>query len=516
MNILYKITLGFCLASLLTSCYEDKGKYDIIDYNKINKISLKGSTPMNLGDMLEIKATIDWRYPDQDTLNFDYEWRINDVLISTERDLSYKIPDVGMSPVYLHVTERKTNITSRSYIQINVNTPYLSGWLLLAEKNGKSDLSYIRRDSYVDDEKVTHYEYNFFPSIYEELNSGLSLGQKPVKLVTNIFPTNEYDEILVLQKNNESVFIDGTYFLKGQDFKNEFSGGQIPGNLQPIDYRFHKSTAHVLLENGDIYWKKYQINSGVIHSGTFLSTPVLYDKGGVKIKKFIDNNYYDFSAVSFYDTKNNRWLNLYAGTSVDNWANFKMPLLFIAPKPADYVDLEGQSGYDHVYSTEHSKGSNFMHIFKNVTSGDYVMQDLTTINVVSAIMIFDIKQNVIPIKNFVNDESVYLKMKQKSYIFMSNGSKLYFYDLNTKLVKLYHDFGNGKIVDIVSDANGGEVGIATENGDFYICAVNDVILGKGNPGTEGGILYEKHDLGKLVDVEWKWGNWNNYIFGRYL
>ena len=97
---------------------------------------------------------------------------------------------------------------------------------------------------------------------------------------------------------------------------------------------------------------------------------------------------------------------------------------------------------------------------------------------------------------------------------MGEESKLYFYDVNTKSVKLFTDYESGNIVEILQDADAGEIGVALDDGNFYIYKLSTEVLADANPG-EKGLLFHVSDLGRIVDIEWKWGGSFNWAFKRY-
>ena len=51
-------------------------------------------------------------------------------------------------------------------------------------KGHRTSLSYIRRDSWQDEDKKTHYEWEAYPDIYAELYPDNPLGTGPLKLET--------------------------------------------------------------------------------------------------------------------------------------------------------------------------------------------------------------------------------------------------------------------------------------------------------------------------------------------
>ena len=75
-------------------------------------------------------------------------------------------------------------------------------------------------------------------------------------------------------------------------------------------------------------------------------------------------------------------------------------------------------------------------------------------------------------------------------------------------------FTNGNVVEILQDADAGEIGVALDDGNFYIYELSTEVLADENPG-EKGLLFHVSDLGRIVDIEWKWGGSFNWAFKRY-
>ena len=97
-------------ASLLAACYEDKGNYDLVDYNKITitTVASETKTTVVLGESVKITPKITWKYPERDTTEnaFDYTWihTWGGDTIAKTRVLEYTPDECGNFPCYLYVT----------------------------------------------------------------------------------------------------------------------------------------------------------------------------------------------------------------------------------------------------------------------------------------------------------------------------------------------------------------------------------------------------------------------------
>ena len=86
--ILFSLFVSFWFSA----CYEDKGKYNLIDYNDITLDVVASLTKKTiiLGDTVHIVPKVTWKYPDRDTLAYDYRWEMGlGNVISTDRNFEY-------------------------------------------------------------------------------------------------------------------------------------------------------------------------------------------------------------------------------------------------------------------------------------------------------------------------------------------------------------------------------------------------------------------------------------------
>lgn len=512
MKTVIKTCIFLGLLTFLQGCYKDKGNYNLIDYNGISITTVSALTVIS-GDTLHLIPIITWKYPDRDTTAFTYEWREADSVISTERNLAYVPRRVGRIQYFLYVTETATNIVSRFNRQVTVNSPYKAGWLMLADKDGESDLHYIRPDRWTDENGVSRRGYTLHRNFYSQLFPESPLGYGPKSINTEAFTSNTEDEVVVIQED-ESVFLNGSDMSKVLLLREEFPGGAYPRGLKPKQYADGASANFMLMENGEVYWKRNTNGSTGIHEGHFMDVPIYFEGGGASISQFINNHISKSSFVYMYDEARNRFSSIYTTNGQNNWIGARMNFLNTSALPPGFVDLTDMSGHKLIYSSDYSNGTYYMNIIKNESTGDYLYQTYRPLSRTTILEFSEHQQEVFAANNTVSDNTVYYRTFMTSYLFFGEGSRLYFYDVNTRRVKLYHDFANGTITHIVADADDGELGVVLNNGNFYICSLNNATLGADNPG-DSGILYQVGGLGNIADLKWKWGERTDYTNRRY-
>jgi hypothetical protein len=507
------LLVGAVIMGLLPACYKDKGNYDLIEYNKILSINAPTTGTVILGDTLRLNPIIKWQYPDRDTMAFEYEWRQVDSVVSTSRNLAYP-PDIsGYFNIFLYIKEKATGIVTRYAQQIQAQSAYKAGWLLLTNEGGKSGLTFIRRDAKKDANNQTYYVYKEYPNIYENLFPNDPLGDEPVKLATKVFPDYSLDEVVVLQ-GNSTLYLNGDNFSKKISMRNEFPGRAFPNNAKVVDYVDGFMANFALANDGKMYWKRNLKNMGGLHDGFFLDEPIYFENGGAYISQIIDGTVDLSNFVYVYDSQNKRLMGVYTSGGGNDFMGRKMFLNNATPPPAGWVDLNNLTGYTLTYSSDHGNGTSYMNILKNDGTGQYIYQNYSLTNVFTAIDVSNQQQEVFAGSAFVNDNTAWFRIRNSSYLFFGTGSKLYFYDVNTKKVTLYHDFGSGDIVKMTTDAVEGELGVAFSNGQFVIVSLKNEVLGNANPGSVG-ILYQSPFTAPIVDLAWKWGSYFEYVFKRY-
>ncbi len=497
---------------LFAACYEDKGNYDLVDYNRIVKITQNNALSkysITLGDTVRIVPVITWKYPDRDTITaFEFTWktRWDGDTISKERVLEYIPQECGTFNVYLYVLEKETGVISRNSWQVKVNTPYLEGWLIASNINEQPSLSYIRRDSWKDDENKTHYFWTDFVNLYATLHSDASLGSEKMIGMSSYTVDSYDDELIVFQEGGKATVLNGLDFGKSLNVSSEFPNGVYPAGFIPKDFKRGGACDFILGEAGELYWRRNLNLSKMYHEVAFMDVPIYFPKGA-KISHFFDIDVYRANFILMYDELYKRFLACYTSyNSGNSYLGGKIDIINTYD-PSEFANILDLNGYKVIYCGDHTNGKNYVNILKEENTGKYLYQAFQFSGSMTNLTVVNATQEEFVGGNLISENTVFWRLRSSSYLYFGEGSKLYFYDVNTKQVKLYTDFGEGRITHLMEDGDGTRLGVCLDNGTFFLCeAISAEVLSANNPG-EVGILHKVTGLGEIVSLAWKWGGY---------
>jgi hypothetical protein len=507
-----------CCAGLLWACYEDKGHYDLVDYNKITitQVNSLTTTTAIYGDTLRVTPKIQWKYPDRDTTSaaFEYRWEVLDEVVSTEKNLLYVPTRMGTLPCLLFVTEKATGVVTRWGTSFTVNSPYNLGWVILSEKEGRPMLNFVRRDSRLDDNNVRVYYWTDFVDLYATLHPDDPLPLNASRAIA--YPVDYYaDEIVVITDSGEDYILEGMGLQKTFSIQGDFMGGQYPAGFIPKSFARGGGADFVLGTNGKIYWRKNAAPSQLYHTDPILTIPT-YFPGDAEIDYFIRMNIYASGFVFMYDKLHNRLVACYTSfSSGNNMHGGKMEILYSSSKPADFIDLNDFGSYELLYCGEHSNGKSFNNILYDPVSGKYILQEFALTSGTTSMQLTQFAQREFEAGSLISRNTIFWRMRASPYLYFAEGSKLYFYDTNTRAAKLYTDFGAHRVTHLMQDVDATRIGVALDNGDFCLFdATSAIVLGSDDPG-EAGFLHRLSGLGAIKDLTWKHGGYYNLVFNRY-
>ena len=168
-----KLLINICLLLLtvgLSGCYKDKGNYD---YSSLPQPVISGipeTCTAYVNTQLQIPVTLEW--PDGELKDVSYEWRVNNKVISTQKDLDVVITlDVKPSQrADFSVIDNESGVRTMKTFVMNVTTELAAGWFVLSNESDYSNLSFIREGDGL-----------LYNNIYETAN-----GEKLTKGVTVI------------------------------------------------------------------------------------------------------------------------------------------------------------------------------------------------------------------------------------------------------------------------------------------------------------------------------------------
>ena len=241
----------------------------------------------------------------------------------------------------------------------------------------------------------------------------------------------------------------------------------------------------------------------------------LYFQGGSEIACFVDMRVVEAWFLLMYDKLKNRLVGCATNFNSSGMWNGMVLNIVNNYKPEEFVNILNMEGYKLIYCGDYTNGKSFVTILKEESSGDYIYQDFKLSGGTADYSIVDGNREVFAGTGLISDNTVFFRLRRSSYLYFGEESKLYFYDVNTKKVKLYTDFGSGRITQIMQDAEGTRIGITLDNGNFYLCeAVAVSVLGEEDPGSVG-ILHHLSGLGDIKNMVWKWGTQSAMTGNRY-
>lgn len=224
---------------LLTGCYKDKSTDGLIDINKIGITDSKAAGPLTVfqGDTLVLKPTLSLSLKDK-AENLDYSWlqysSNGNVSLAAPRSIianqcELKLPiapdQYTLGEPYVlrfQVTDKDSGVTYYLNYNIVIGNKYGNGWMILEDKAGRGDLSFIFPDSTV--------EHNVYTS--RNPNAPIT-GPKKIELTPFVISDDisAVGKRLYILADNGSQEYNYLTMTKKFDFSFEFY--QAPAILKP-------------------------------------------------------------------------------------------------------------------------------------------------------------------------------------------------------------------------------------------------------------------------------------------
>lgn len=222
-----------------------------------------------------------------------YQWRFYANSIDTlgaDKVLRTQVSNApGSYSVELQVTQKSNNLSALMRYQVEVVAPVPSGWMVLYEKGGNTDVDLIRSPLF-----IAGAQEGIKRSIYSASN-GASLPGKPVSV---LFVSNDISYIFTTETG---VKVQNTDFARAQDF-NQLFVGTAP-LAQPEGFWLGSFNRGALVNGGKTYW----FDSDAIIG------EVTIDEKGYEAAPFVYPHYTKYGG--FYDQKNMRFAIIEQQTS---------------------------------------------------------------------------------------------------------------------------------------------------------------------------------------------------------
>lgn len=516
------------LSSILSGCLDDKNNYDYKEINALKRVeNLQEYNTLFLGESRvfepKVVLTIDSVNPD-----LSHAWYFDKELVSTENKYEFKAEEIGSFYLFYVATDNKTGVGFPQQIYIDVAPTYGIGWFLLSEKeDGSSQLSVIETRKVKNDAGDNELYY-----LDKHIDIYPNLGRGPVKLVEH-FVNDDYgplvtSEITVVQKD-KMLDLNGNTIEREVYTEEEFDNG-APAGFSPIDAFQTYSSGYILDANGSIYFKLNWIQDA-FHTGTYATNQPLFN--GKK-----------FSAIYPAKTKYSDCI-----LAVEEGTDQIVGLVEIAANPLYHghryngkmanIVMSEEDAKEDKYNLEYFKdrkvlgigwhndskflelgqdrsGNYFLHNFE-FTLTDYKENDQEVPIEVGKLVIQNQSYvNVFP-NGELNDFVDMAVLPYRDYAIFASGNTLYYYEYTLSNAK-YGSFKtfNSKITSIAykdfedSETHGGaHLGVALEDGSFYILQIDDENI------QNSKVLYEADGFGKVVDVIYKINSLYYFDYGIF-
>lgn len=494
----------------LYACFEDKGNYNYVDTNLVN-IELTAQDAV-MGKEYVLHPGLTFSIP-EDSLKFEYRWEVDSKEACLGRDFKYTFTGIGAFQVGYFVKELKTQMTTTYFFRVNVISPYGMGWVVLSEKDSRSALSMIRPEKY-NENGIEKKRYVDYVDLYKTLHKD-ELGSDPIKLGQSFTWDNSL--LFVMQRGGEGcVELNGVEYKKDIRTEKEFVGEVYPPAFVPAGVVYASPLEGILSANGDFY-TRVRTDMDLFHTCAYSNEPTYYDGVKLKIDQLILPLYTSSNFFFLYEGSKKRFLAM----KTQKFANAGM-FLNIIPETgvSDFTSLSNIGDYELLYGSAYGESTNksyFVNILKNGT--DIQMQTFlaATTSTTSTLNITESKQldlsgirlNGSPSGTSMNEQislnTVFHMLRTRPYLFFAEAGILYYYDMNMKQYRKYHDFGVA-VTAMASNPQKSELGVGLANGDFYIFDISDAVFSSGVSKE----LHIQNGLGRVVDVMYKFDSENTY------
>ena len=362
-------------------CIEDNGNYDYNPARDLIVEDVPGNITLTVGESITLTPKPMVRYDKTKTIieGVEYEWVLEGEVVSRESSYTYTAQENGSYEGILRFKDPLTKSVSYLDFDIDVETQYKSGFLILSEENGKAQLSMIRAKWSRSPSDTVVYEGEW-KNVYENENRGEALVGKPVSLTEHWAYDNDMvqlGEVTILTEVAGKLKIqelNGFNFKRETYIEQEFKDEKLPVNYNPKAIMHTCFDSFLLDESGDVYMRRSSVNSGY-HTGYFTDNNKLWD-GKTKFSDLIFTQYSETAAVLAIekDAEGKRnYVGIYSSEyrEHDNLSRLEL----IGAYADDFKDIQGEvmwsdwrdidgyymSGISVVYTTQ--SGDYILHCF---------------------------------------------------------------------------------------------------------------------------------------------------------
>lgn len=517
------------MAILFVGCFEDKGNYDYKEVSVVNISMNSGPIDVTVGELISVRPTISFENGVGDKSRLTYKWTLKgfDDKSWNTLDFDWVAPkQCKTTPLILTITDTQTGILYMANVNVEILSQYSqSSWVVLSDKNGKSQLSYfkIHGESLTPEKDPTFTGVTLFEDIYMKENNE-ALGTSPRKILMNYCSDRTtIGQQLILQKDR-NIEIDGYSMEKDIDLREAFVGGEYPVGVEITDAAFMTQADIVSDQDGKLY-SRLRLVPTLFHSSYFLHAPIKHEGEVLTGCEIVRGRYASNKTTLIHDTAKKRLLVIMdagaaAGSGISNPLIGAGEVVNVPALPANtsgldsrFAPLNDLSAYEvlHIgyFRSTVNNTLGYSMILKD-GNGKYYHQQFEIRR--SSGTKLDLQRCKFgEIKGLTEDPTlVYVPPFRTNVtnILLAMNNSIYLYDtaVATSNVSLYKTFEapvtamDGEIYE------SRQLGVGLENGNFYIM---NMVNAHNIENDEKKVLYSMPDgqrLGRIVDVKRKVSN----------
>lgn len=477
------------LSCIFQGCYEDKGNYSYKEFSDPVVTGIAKFYTVYLGGNYDIRPTIQWTKGELE--NYTYTWRIDGKVVSREKDLTGKvegIPVRGNMFSEFVITDEDTGVEYITPFKIAVVSEYAKGWLVLANKDGRGELSLIRND------KVLHSDVCHVKGEYD-------LPGKVTGLFEHWLPwSDELGQVFVAcqDESEYSVELDGNSLRKVISTKDEFVGG-VPDDFKPVSMICVPNYDY-LVSNGKLYVRYVEhVFDALYQEGAFPNFP-FHGNFDYKLSNWHarGNLMFSYDIITFDELSGSYLLLREGELSKFDYINDSEKAF--KPTDMDKVLLGGGA-----VSTE-SPTDSYITFLKS-KSGNEAWVHQFCFSGWSNKKYRSISEMPFPDPSIFNENTKFAVCQNRPYVYIASGSILYVYNYNDNTLKMLRTDFKRPILDIACCPTDYErLGVVLENAgdpgksDFLELDVSVISGGKNVEGMEFIGMF-----GRAVDLVYKIG-----------
>jgi hypothetical protein len=504
MKMIHITRWFFMIAVMLqVSCIKDKSNYQFEAGNPVKITYPENPVLAVIDEPLTIIPNREFQVAGKTMDDYDHEWYLEGRLISKDPTLTFKGTRSGTFLLQYNMVDKATGVRHglNTGIYLHVISPYETGWDILYEKDGESEIAHVRATS-------TGYKDQL--GLYKEKNNGESLGSMPMRIKD--YQVNGGRGLAIIQQGGQGpVELDGFTFEKRLVMKESFVGG-VPAGLKPVNIGFYESSDMMLSEDGKLYPRLFQANP-IAFTVPWLNIPV-QTKYPMKITHLWDvwaiNTYYTF----MYDELNNRlhYVLLKGIATITPGNPGGMLQIDTVPAPASYFPVppgyinpsNPLTGYSYIWGSTFRDDQGFTtspaFLVKEQATGDVYVQSFSftsifgiqTIHMPGAKRLFSGQQ-------YLNAASKFVAIKTRNFLFFSGDADnqgLYYYDVSIGGATKLYDHLPSPITVLRQSDDGQQLAVGTADGVVIFYDISNQTMLSGGPVE----LHRVSGMGRIADI----------------